>query len=84
VECVAFDPRSRQDDVICEIRGLGNKGSWTDDDSRLGQATKPASMALAALASANFFRLVRPKEWRCDPPFYSLAWGNAYLSVPKT
>jgi hypothetical protein len=29
VECVAFDPRSRPDDVICEIRRLGNKGSWT-------------------------------------------------------
>jgi hypothetical protein len=29
VECVAFDPKSRQNDVIYEIRGLENQGSWT-------------------------------------------------------
>jgi len=30
IECVAFDPRPRQGDMIYEIRGLENQGSWTD------------------------------------------------------
>jgi hypothetical protein len=29
VECVAFNPRSRQNNVIHEIRGLETEGSWT-------------------------------------------------------
>jgi hypothetical protein len=65
VECVAFDLRSRQDDVIYAIRGLENQGSWTasrrkvsriwtDDDSKKG-----LRLSLAGTVCTNYWGEVR-------------------------
>ena len=56
LECVAFNPRSRQDDVIHHIRGLETHRSWTTSKRNVARVWTEHDMGHASFVPTQHAR----------------------------